>query len=68
MKFDDFPKAFPAGGNKEEACPNKLEANSSIVSSFLDGLLCLVEKPSMYLEQNTMHSSAKNEFAIQASG
>jgi hypothetical protein len=67
MKLDGFPNGFPTRGNKEDSGPYKLESRKSCLSSFLDGRLCFVEKPSRYLEQNTIHSSAKNEFAIEAS-
>lgn len=67
-KLAGFPNDFPTEGNKDESCPTIFDWVWSKLSSFLDGLLCLVAKPSMYLEQNTIHSSAKNEFAIEASG
>jgi len=68
IKLDGLSNDFPIGGKKEESCPYKLDSRWSWFSSFLDGLLCFVEKPSRYLEQNTIHSSATNEFAIEASG
>ena len=68
MKFDGFPNGLPTGGNNDDLWPCKFESIWSKLSSFLDGLFSFVEKPSMYLEQNTIHSSAKKEFAIEASG
>ena len=63
-----FPNGFPTGGNNVDSFAYMADSFSFGLSFFLDGWLCLVEKPSKCLEQKAIHSSAKYDSAIEPSG